>query len=42
MSAEPKFGTEVYLSDPDKAGVSVTMMGMDNGMMMSVKMTSAQ
>ncbi|MFD0958408.1 phytanoyl-CoA dioxygenase family protein [Paenibacillus chungangensis] len=36
--AEPIFGTEVYLSDPDEAGVSVTMMGMDNGMMMPMEM----
>lgn len=36
--AEPAFGTEVYLSEGEEAGDSMTMMGMDNGMMMPVGM----
>jgi chlorinating enzyme len=34
--AEPAFGTEVYLSDEDDTSESVTMMGMEDGMMMPV------
>ncbi|MDQ6420632.1 phytanoyl-CoA dioxygenase family protein [Paenibacillus sp. LHD-117] len=36
--SEPSFGTEVYLSDGEEAANSVTMMGMDNGMMMPMGM----
>ncbi|WP_194542926.1 phytanoyl-CoA dioxygenase family protein [Paenibacillus sp. JZ16] len=37
--AEPVFGTEVFLSDEEAESNSVTMMGMDNGMMMPMGMT---
>ncbi|MHA6483436.1 phytanoyl-CoA dioxygenase family protein [Paenibacillus sp. strain BS8-2] len=37
--AEPAFGTEVYLTDEDEVGQSLSMMGMDNGMMMPMGMT---
>lgn len=37
--AEPVFGTEVFLSDEEVESNSVTMMGMDNGMMMPMGMT---
>jgi chlorinating enzyme len=36
--AEPLFGTEVYLTDEGEQSDSVTMMGMDNGMMMPMGM----
>ncbi|MBP3961654.1 phytanoyl-CoA dioxygenase family protein [Paenibacillus lignilyticus] len=34
--AEPAFGTEVYLYEGDDTDGSVSMMGMDNGMMMPI------
>ncbi|GGD82171.1 phytanoyl-CoA dioxygenase family protein [Paenibacillus nasutitermitis] len=34
--AEPAFGTEVFLAEENESADSVTMMGMDNGMMMPV------
>ncbi|MGO4348551.1 phytanoyl-CoA dioxygenase family protein [Paenibacillus sp. MCAF9] len=40
--AEPAFGTEVYLADGEEESSSVTMMGMDNGMMMPIGMEKGE
>lgn len=40
--AEPAFGTKVYLTEGEEASSSVSMMGMDNGMMMPVVQTKGK